>query len=126
MATITAAAEAIAATIATEAGEGVTVTTDPTKARTGALRGAGAILVGPPILTLGGVLAGGIDAVWTITCQTRAGASIREAWDRLDALMDVVLASGVPVVRAVPASVTDPTGTESLPAYVLTTDPTVI
>lgn len=123
---MTDAAEQLAAQVQAHLPDGALATTDPDRARTGALGAVGAVLVGPPSLQWGGYLAAGCDAVWQLTCVTSPGASLRDAWDRLELLLEGITAAGVPLARATPGSMSDPTGTELLPAYIVTTDTTAL
>ena len=126
VATITAAAAALVDTLTAALAaadlDDVLATTDPVAHRTAAL-GAGSVLVGPPVLTWGGVAGGGADAEWTLTLTT--AGDYQGAWDRLDGILCALADSpALTLARATPATLTDPTGGEPLPAYVLTLDTT--
>lgn len=105
---------------------GAIATTDPDAAVTAA-QGGGSLLIGPPTFDeWTWRLDGGLDVSWTIQAAAAAGAAgPRRAWDRLDALLDVV-AGVVDVTAARPGRAPVPGSTAVLHVYLITTDTTTI
>jgi hypothetical protein len=121
----TTAAAALVAQITPYLPEGALATIDPDAAARAANSGHGAVVVRAPVLTWGGVQAGhAVDVTWALALITRLD-TLPAAWDRLDELLDAVLAAGVDVATARPGTSPNTTGGDAFPAYLLTLDPTL-
>lgn len=96
-------------------------TLDPVEASASSLAG-GTVLVAWPSVEFVDTVDGAPVVEWELRVAVRAGASLAEAWARLDDLLDV-LAGVLDVATAEPATFTDPTGTEPRVGFLLTLHP---